>query len=336
MLYSFADRARRQGRTLFRSAQGTQDDSSPATGKGGRGGLWTDVSSRLREKSPVLRLLHAARQESQPTEPARRNPRVSVPRHQRPTRRGSIRPAKRSSSPFRKADTTAATFTSAPTGCSISPRATPANPNPPDPFNTGQDISDLLSSISANRRRPQGRGQELRRSQGQSVRRSERVRGRKCGPTASAIPGAWASIVETGELFVGDVGWELWESVHRVEKGGNYGWSAMEGPQPIKPEQVGPTPIIPALIELPHTIACSVTGGRVYRGKKFPGTARRLHLRRLGDAPTVGCPVRERSHQRDAGNRAAVGAHCRLRRGQGWRTLFPRLRWRHGPHHRAE
>jgi putative heme-binding domain-containing protein len=44
----------------------------------------------------------------------------------------------------------------------------------------------------------------------------------------------------------------------------------MEGPQPIKPEKVGPTPIIPALIELSHSIACSVTGGRVYRGKKFP------------------------------------------------------------------
>ena len=75
---------------------------------------------------------------------------------------------------------------------------------------------------------------------------------------------------QTGELFVGDVGWELWESVHRVESGGNYGWSAMEGPQPIKSEPVGPTPIHPALIELPHTIACSVTGGLVYRGKKFP------------------------------------------------------------------
>jgi len=58
--------------------------------------------------------------------------------------------------------------------------------------------------------------------------------------------------------------------VHRVEKGGNYGWAAMEGPQPIKPNKIGPTPIRPALIELPHTIACSVTGGRVYRGKKFP------------------------------------------------------------------
>src|SRR5207245_2769640 len=64
--------------------------------------------------------------------------------------------------------------------------------------------------------------------------------------------------------------WELWEMVHRVEKGGNYGWSAMEGPQPIKPEKIGPTPIRPALIELPHTIACSVTGGYVYRGRKFP------------------------------------------------------------------
>src|SRR5262249_47673013 len=53
--------------------------------------------------------------------------------------------------------------------------------------------------------------------------------------------------------------------------GGNYGWSIVEGRQPVKPEQkIGPTPIRPPLIELPHTIACSVTGGYVYRGKKFP------------------------------------------------------------------
>ena len=76
---------------------------------------------------------------------------------------------------------------------------------------------------------------------------------------------------KTGDLWVGDVGWELWEMVHKVEKGGNYGWSIMEGRQPVKPTQkIGPTPIRPPMIELPHTIAASVTGGYVYRGKKFP------------------------------------------------------------------
>src|SRR5260370_34364275 len=105
---------------------------------------------------------------------------------------------------------------------------------------------------------------------------------------------------QSGELFVGDVGWELWESVHRVEKGGNYGWSAMEGPQAIKPEKVGPTPIRPALIELPHTIACSVTGGsghrpkqatRPRRGRQPPGRRTRPHrCRRLPEAQRLRKP----------------------------------------------
>ena len=141
---------------------------------------------------------------------------------------------------------------------------------------------------------------------------------------------------QTGELFVGDVGWELWESVHRVEKGGNYGWSAMEGPQPIKPEKVGPTPIHPALIELPHTIACSVTGGRVYRGKKFPELRGAYVFGDWETPPPVGRPLRGRPDQGDAGDRAPVGPHRRLRRGQGRRAVLPRLRRRHAAHHRAE
>ena len=146
------------------------------------------------------------------------------------------------------------------------------NPNPPDPFDTGQDISDLLSSIL--------RIDVDHKDEGKNYAVP------KDNPfvtTKGARPEVWAYGLrnpwrmgfdrQSGELFVGDVGWELWESIHRVEKGGNYGWSAMEGPQPIKPGKVGPTPIHAALIELPHTIACSVTGGRVYRGKVgSPGT----------------------------------------------------------------
>jgi putative heme-binding domain-containing protein len=144
-----------------------------------------------------------------------------------------------------------------------------ASPNPPDAHNTGQDISDLLSSIL--------RIDVNRKEKGinYAVPKDNPFIGMK-----DARPEVWAYgfrnpwrmsfDTKTGELFVGDVGWELWESIHRVEKGGNYGWSAMEGPQPIKPQKIGPTPIRPALIELPHTISCSVTGGRVYYGKKFP------------------------------------------------------------------
>jgi putative heme-binding domain-containing protein len=144
-----------------------------------------------------------------------------------------------------------------------------ANPNPPDPFDTGQDISDLLSSIL--------RIDVDHKDQGKNYAIPKdnpfiEMKGARPEVWAYGFRNPWRMSFDpqTGELFVGDVGWELWEMVHRVEKGGNYGWAATEGPQPIKPEKVGPTPIRPALIELPHTIAASVTGGRVYYGKKFP------------------------------------------------------------------
>lgn len=144
-----------------------------------------------------------------------------------------------------------------------------ASPNPPDPLNTGQDISDLLSSIlriDVHHRDP-GKNYAVPRDNPFVA-----LKGARPEVWAYGFRNPWRMGFDrqTGELFVGDVGWELWEMVHRVEKGGNYGWAAMEGPQPIKPERVGPTPIIPPLIQLPHTVACSVTGGRVYRGKKFP------------------------------------------------------------------
>ena len=74
-----------------------------------------------------------------------------------------------------------------------------------------------------------------------------------------------------GDLWVGDVGWESMEMIYKVQRGGNYGWSIMEGSQSVDPNgKRGPTPILAPTVEHPHTEALSITGGYVYHGKRHP------------------------------------------------------------------
>jgi quinoprotein glucose dehydrogenase len=87
---------------------------------------------------------------------------------------------------------------------------------------------------------------------------------------------------QTGDLWGGDVGQDLWEEVDLIVKGGNYGWSVREGTHHFKPGPEGAKYVEPVM-EYPHapnllpqslfpnhTIGSCVIGGYVYRGKKYP------------------------------------------------------------------
>jgi len=87
---------------------------------------------------------------------------------------------------------------------------------------------------------------------------------------------------QSGQLWAGDVGQDLWEEVDLIVKGGNYGWNVREGFHHFKPGPPGAQYIDP-IIEYPHrpdmlkiskfpdhgTGMC-IVGGYVYRGKANP------------------------------------------------------------------
>jgi putative heme-binding domain-containing protein len=152
-----------------------------------------------------------------------------------------------------------------------------ATPNPPDEFKTGQDVTDLLSSVLRIDVDRQDAGKKYAVPPDNpfvgTVIDGKPARGEVW---AYGFRNPWRISFDrkTGELWAGDVGWELWELVDKVSRGGNYGWSAFEGRQPVNTAiKLGPTPITPPAIEIPHTEGASVTGGYVYRGAKFPALA---------------------------------------------------------------
>jgi quinoprotein glucose dehydrogenase len=92
---------------------------------------------------------------------------------------------------------------------------------------------------------------------------------------------------DTGKLWVGEVGQNIWEEINIIEKGGNYGWNIREsmhkfdarnaqpGPGRSPAEQNKPDPkpqnMIDPIWEYHHnTDGKSITGGVVYRGKRIP------------------------------------------------------------------
>lgn len=146
------------------------------------------------------------------------------------------------------------------------------DPDPPDGrLKTGQDLGDLLGSIS--------------RIDVDHMDGTNAYRVPPANPfrqTPGARPELWAFGFRnpfrmsfdpaTGDLWVGDVGWEQWEMVYRVQRGGNYGWPIHEGPNHNVRRDVtpGPGPILAPVHSVPHTDGASITGGFVYHGTRLP------------------------------------------------------------------
>ena len=143
-------------------------------------------------------------------------------------------------------------------------------PSPPDPLATGQDLDDLLSCIL---RIDVNREADGRRYAIPADNPFVSTPGARPEIWAYGLRNPWRMSFDraTGALWIGDVGWELWEMIYRGVPGGNYGWSVTEGPQPVRGDvNPGLTPILPPALALPHSEAMSITGGYVYRGRQTP------------------------------------------------------------------
>lgn len=76
---------------------------------------------------------------------------------------------------------------------------------------------------------------------------------------------------QTGQMWAGEVGQNLFEEIVLVNKGNNYGWNRRESYHPFGPKGSSLKPEFTEPIwEYSHDVGKSITGGHVYRGAKVP------------------------------------------------------------------
>lgn len=76
---------------------------------------------------------------------------------------------------------------------------------------------------------------------------------------------------QTGTLWGGEVGQNIFEEIILIKAGGNYGWNLREGFHPFGRKGVDTRKdLIEPIWEYHHEIGRSITGGAVYRGKQIP------------------------------------------------------------------
>jgi quinoprotein glucose dehydrogenase len=164
-----------------------------------------------------------------------------------------------------------------------------------DPFNNGQNSAAFLGKIlriDVNHKQEIAYGKE-KRTLPYAYPPDNPFINEMSGPPWMAVrkeiyalglrnPWRFSFDKQTGDLWCGDVGQDLWEEVDLIVKGGNYGWNVREGAHHFKPAPPGAQYIDPVM-EYPHkpqllaeslfpnhSIGMCVVGGYVYRGQKYP------------------------------------------------------------------
>ena len=80
----------------------------------------------------------------------------------------------------------------------------------------------------------------------------------------------------TGDVFIGDVGQESWEEIDVLPTGTggqDLGWNIIEGQTCYLTAGCDRTGLTDPVYIYPHGAECTVIGGYVYRGERWPGLA---------------------------------------------------------------
>jgi glucose/arabinose dehydrogenase len=134
-----------------------------------------------------------------------------------------------------------------------------------DPFDQGQDTSTLLATVL--------------RLDVSAASEVERYRVPRSNPFVDDVtvrpeifaygfrnPWRMTIDLESGDIWLGDVGVSNAEEIDRVEAGGNYGWSVFEGTRCLGRE-CDDEGLTAPIYEYPHDESrCAAVGGVVYRG----------------------------------------------------------------------
>ena len=140
---------------------------------------------------------------------------------------------------------------------------------PPDIHKSGQDVSDLLASVLRIDVDHPANGLPYSVPEDNPFVSRDGARG-EVWTYGHRNPWRMSFDPVTGDLWIGDVGWEMWEMIYRAEPGANFGWSLLEHTQPVHPDDPrGPTPVTPPAAAHSHTESRSITGGHVYRGSRL-------------------------------------------------------------------